>query len=132
MATYVSLVRYTDQGIRNIEQSPERLDAAKKAFQARSRRMNGGLAAGRSVSAVNRVRPPDLFRRLRGSDVEVHDDRLLPAPDHDARERLVTARVDLLMRDERWDEDEVPGAGLGRRTRAVRPSASGHVRSRRR
>ena len=34
MATYVSLVRYTDQGIRNIKQSPERLDAAKKAFQA--------------------------------------------------------------------------------------------------
>src|SRR5215208_4110287 len=34
MATYVSLVRYTDQGIRSIKQSPERLDAAKKAFQA--------------------------------------------------------------------------------------------------
>jgi uncharacterized protein with GYD domain len=34
MATYVSLVRYTDQGIRNVKQSPERLDAAKKAFQA--------------------------------------------------------------------------------------------------
>jgi uncharacterized protein with GYD domain len=34
MATYVSLVRYTDQGIRNIKESPARLDAAKKAFQA--------------------------------------------------------------------------------------------------
>ncbi len=34
MATYISLVRYTDQGVRNIKQSPERLDAAKKAFQA--------------------------------------------------------------------------------------------------
>jgi len=33
MATYVSLLRYTDQGIRNIKESPTRLDAAKKAFQ---------------------------------------------------------------------------------------------------
>lgn len=32
--TYVSLLRYTDQGIRNVKESPARLDAAKKAFQA--------------------------------------------------------------------------------------------------
>lgn len=34
MPTYVSLLRYTDQGVRNIKESPARLDAAKKAFQA--------------------------------------------------------------------------------------------------
>jgi uncharacterized protein with GYD domain len=34
MATYISLLRYTDQGIRNIKESASRLDAAKKAFQA--------------------------------------------------------------------------------------------------
>jgi hypothetical protein len=34
MATYVSLLRYTDQGIRTIKESPARLDAAKKAFQS--------------------------------------------------------------------------------------------------
>ena len=34
MPTYVSLARYTDQGIRNIKESATRLDAAKKAFQA--------------------------------------------------------------------------------------------------
>jgi len=34
MATYVSLIRYTEQGIRTIKESPARLDAAKKAFQA--------------------------------------------------------------------------------------------------
>ncbi len=34
MATYVSLIRYTEQGIRNIKESPNRLDAAKKLFQA--------------------------------------------------------------------------------------------------
>ena len=34
MATYVSLIRYTDQGIRSIKESANRLDAAKKAYQA--------------------------------------------------------------------------------------------------
>jgi uncharacterized protein with GYD domain len=34
MATYVSLVRYTEQGIRSVKESPARLDAAKKLFQA--------------------------------------------------------------------------------------------------
>lgn len=33
MATYIGLVRYTDQGIRNIKDSPTRLDATKKLFQ---------------------------------------------------------------------------------------------------
>lgn len=33
MPTYVSLLRFTDQGIRSIKDSPKRLDAAKKAFQ---------------------------------------------------------------------------------------------------
>ena len=34
MPTYVTLVRFTDQGMRNIKESPARLEAAKKAFQA--------------------------------------------------------------------------------------------------
>jgi uncharacterized protein with GYD domain len=34
MPTYISLMRFTDQGVRNIKESPARLDAAKKAFQA--------------------------------------------------------------------------------------------------
>jgi uncharacterized protein with GYD domain len=34
MPTYVSLVRYSDQGIRNIKESASRLDAAKKVYQA--------------------------------------------------------------------------------------------------
>ena len=34
MPTYVSLLRLTDQGIRNIKESPTRLDSAKKGFQA--------------------------------------------------------------------------------------------------
>jgi len=34
MASYVILLHYTEQGVRNIKESPSRLDAAKKAFQA--------------------------------------------------------------------------------------------------
>ena len=34
MATYITLVNYTQEGIEKIKESPNRLDAAKKAFQA--------------------------------------------------------------------------------------------------
>jgi len=34
MPTYVTLMRYTDQGIKNIKESPARLEAAKKTFQS--------------------------------------------------------------------------------------------------
>ena len=34
MPTYITMLRYTQLGIKNIKQSPGRLDAAKKAFKA--------------------------------------------------------------------------------------------------
>jgi len=34
MATYISLLRYTQKGAENIKDSPARLDAAKKVFQS--------------------------------------------------------------------------------------------------
>ncbi len=34
MPTYISLASWTDQGIRNIKDSPQRLDAFKKAVEA--------------------------------------------------------------------------------------------------
>ena len=33
MPTYLSLINFTDQGIRNIKDSPKRLDATKRALQ---------------------------------------------------------------------------------------------------
>jgi uncharacterized protein with GYD domain len=33
MPTYLSLINFTDQGIRNIKESPKRLDATKRALQ---------------------------------------------------------------------------------------------------
>ena len=34
MATYITLLRYTQQGMKNIKEAPSRLDAAKEAFRA--------------------------------------------------------------------------------------------------
>jgi uncharacterized protein with GYD domain len=34
VATYITLLRWTQKGAENVKQSPARLDAAKKAFQA--------------------------------------------------------------------------------------------------
>ena len=34
MPTYITLIRWTEKGIENVKDSPSRLDAAKKAFQA--------------------------------------------------------------------------------------------------
>ena len=34
MATYISLLKFTEKGAENIKESPARLDAAKKVFQA--------------------------------------------------------------------------------------------------
>jgi uncharacterized protein with GYD domain len=34
MPTYIIMVSYTQKGVENIKESPARLDAAKKAFQA--------------------------------------------------------------------------------------------------
>ena len=34
MATYISLLKFTEKGAANIKESPARLDAAKKAFQS--------------------------------------------------------------------------------------------------
>ena len=33
MATYITLIQYTDQGIKNVKDSPKRLDDGRKAFQ---------------------------------------------------------------------------------------------------
>jgi uncharacterized protein with GYD domain len=41
MATYVSLLTYTDQGIRNIKDAPKRLEATKKSLKA----LGGSLKA---------------------------------------------------------------------------------------
>ena len=41
MATYISLIRWTQKGIQNLKESPARLDEAKKAFEAAGAKVTG-------------------------------------------------------------------------------------------
>jgi len=41
MPTYITLLKWTEQGIRDVKQSPQRLDAAKQAFSAAGGKMTG-------------------------------------------------------------------------------------------
>jgi len=41
MPTYISLVKWTDQGIRNVKDSPQRLDTFKKGVQAAGGKVTG-------------------------------------------------------------------------------------------
>jgi len=60
MGTYVILVKYTEQGIRNIKDSPARLDAAKQAFQAMGAQLSQWfLVLGRYDAIVIGQAPDD-------------------------------------------------------------------------
>ena len=60
MPTYITLIRYTDQGVRNIKESPKRLDAAKKAFKAMGGELKQWyLAMGRYDAVVVSEGPDD-------------------------------------------------------------------------
>jgi uncharacterized protein with GYD domain len=41
MATYISLIRWTQKGIQNLKESPARLDEAKRAFEAAGAKVLG-------------------------------------------------------------------------------------------
>jgi uncharacterized protein with GYD domain len=41
MPIYISLVRWTDQGMRNIKEAPQRIDAFKKGVQAAGGKLTG-------------------------------------------------------------------------------------------
>lgn len=60
MPTYITLIHYTDQGIRNIKESPGRVDAAKKAYQAAGGELKQFyLAMGRYDAVVVGELPDD-------------------------------------------------------------------------
>src|SRR5512136_976439 len=59
MPTYISLIRYTDQGMRNIKESPKRLDAAKAAFKAAGGELKQWYLALGSYDAVVISEGPD-------------------------------------------------------------------------
>ena len=68
---------------------------------------------------------PACIARLRAFDVEIDNNRLLPAPDHDCFARLIRKGIDFLMRNERRDIDEVTRPGFTAKFEVLTPSHSG-------
>src|SRR5512147_2059164 len=68
------------------------------------------------------VHPMNFLRiRFHIGQVEIHHDGLLPAATQHARERFDIARVDLLMRNVRRNEDEVARTRLGSEFETIAP-----------
>jgi uncharacterized protein with GYD domain len=59
MPTYVTLMRFTDQGIRTIKESPARLEAAKKLFQSAGAELKAFYLALGNYDAVAIVDGPN-------------------------------------------------------------------------
>ena len=60
MPTYISLVNWTDQGIRTVKESPQRLDAFKKGVEAAGGKVNAFyLTMGRCDMVVIVEAPSD-------------------------------------------------------------------------
>ena len=60
MATYISLINWTEEGIKNVKESPKRFDAFKKALQAAGGKVVGFyLTMGRYDMVVITECPSD-------------------------------------------------------------------------
>jgi uncharacterized protein with GYD domain len=59
MATYITLLKWTEQGLRNIKQAPGRLDAARQAFQAAGANLRDFYMVFGDYDAVSVVEAPD-------------------------------------------------------------------------
>jgi len=59
MATYIILFRFTQQGIKNIKESPDRVDAAKQTFQAMGAKVKEFYSVMGKYDTVFIVEAPD-------------------------------------------------------------------------
>ena len=60
MPTYITLIKWTDQGIRNVKESPQRLDATRKAIEAAGGKFIGYyLTMGRYDAVLIAEAPSD-------------------------------------------------------------------------
>ena len=60
MPTYITLIKWTDQGIRNVKESPQRLDATRKAIEAAGGKLVGFyLTMGRYDAVLISEGPSD-------------------------------------------------------------------------
>src|SRR5215213_3897689 len=75
---------------------------------------------------MDMVYPVNLLRQLGRRDIEIDNDWLLVIAHHDTGERFVLARINLLMGNERWDVDEIPGPSFRDELKAL----PHHIRAR--
>jgi uncharacterized protein with GYD domain len=70
MPTYIAFLKWTPQGLQNIKQSPSRLDAARKGFEAAGAKMKDFyMVTGRYdmvTSETVRAFTEDEYRRIVG------------------------------------------------------------------
>jgi uncharacterized protein with GYD domain len=59
MPTYISLLRYTEQGIKNVKESPSRLDAARDAFRSAGAELKSFYLVTGQYDAVCIVEAPN-------------------------------------------------------------------------
>jgi len=67
MATYISLLRYTQQGMEKIRESPARLDAARKAFQQLGATLKDFYLVTGQYDAVVIAEAPDAMAMAKAS-----------------------------------------------------------------
>ena len=70
MPTYIALLKWTQQGIQNVKQSPSRLDAARKGFEAAGAKMKDFYMVTGPYDMVAIVEAPDdvaLAKAILGS-----------------------------------------------------------------
>jgi uncharacterized protein with GYD domain len=59
MPTYITLLRWTDQGIRNVKEAPQRLDAARKAYEEAGGSLNAYYLVLGDYDGVSIAELPD-------------------------------------------------------------------------
>ena len=70
MPTYIAMLKWTPQGIQNIKQSPSRLDAARKGFEAAGAKMKDFYMVTGRYDMIAIVDAPDdltLAKAILGS-----------------------------------------------------------------
>ena len=59
MPTYISLIKYTEQGVKNLKGTPERVHAARQALENMGGRMHGYRLTLGEYDAVVTIEAPD-------------------------------------------------------------------------
>ena len=95
MATYIVLLRYTQQGVQKIKEAPGRIDAAKKAFRAMGAEMKQYISVMGQYDAVVIAEAPndETVAKLAlavGSQGAIHTETLRAFTEDEFRKIIAT------------------------------------------